>query len=75
MEHKYTGRELHMLKTLREIYNILVDGNTTRDSLFDQAANIHYLVSPFTVTGPTDTELSALIEADRKAHGWPVKGA
>lgn len=75
MEHKYTGRELHMLKTLREIYADLEGAQDHRNDHFALVQNALGLAAPFTYTGPTDAELDALVAADRKAHGWPVKEA
>ena len=69
MDTKYTGRELHMLKTLRQIYLLLENYPVTGP---ETAA---FLAAPFSITGPTDTELEKLIAADRAAKGWPVQGA
>ena len=63
-ERKYSTGELLCLKALREINQMVYQAAKT-----DILANtIERLTFPFTITGPSDSELDRLIAEDRKAH-------
>ena len=65
---KHTGRELHMLKTLRRIFAMTQHDTTAHSDLLDALHDISGIAFPFTVAGPSDSELDRLIAEDRKAH-------
>lgn len=73
MEPKYTHLELHMLKTLREIYANLDAAQDTRLGYLALIGNARSLAAPFCITGPSNAELDKLIAADREAQGWPTQ--
>lgn len=71
MEPNYTHRELHMLKTLREIYADLDAAQDYRKDHLALVGDALNRAAPFAITGPSDAELDNLIAAARKAEGWP----